>query len=142
MWRNQPVSVVNRTKKMLATLSEWDGRLSDPNSQEAQQPDYCKNPYRSLKPQYLVFVRICTHLGCVPDFKPKFPDPAVMKNWLGGYLCPCHGSHYDFSARVLKGQPAPLNMVVPPYHYKSGTVVEVGVDPSDDELKKLKAQAA
>lgn len=142
LWRNQPIFLVNRTKALLANLEKWTPRLSDPKCEQVQQPAYCKNPHRSIKPEYLVMIGICTHLGCSPDLKAKFPDSKVDSNWLGGYLCPCHGSKYDISGRVLKGQPAPLNMVIPSYHYKSDTVVEIGVDPSEDELKKIKAHAA
>lgn len=140
-WRNQPIAVSNRTPEQLKTLSEWGNRLSDPDSDQPQQPAYCKNAARAIKPQYLVMILICTHLGCVPDFKPKFPDASLTNDWLGGYHCPCHGSFYDVSGRVLKDQPAPLNMVVPPYHYVSDTVVEVGVDPSETELKQIESLA-
>ncbi len=131
LWRSQPVWVLNRSKTMLASLPKWDPRLSDPKCEQPQQPAYCKNEHRSIKPEYLVMIGICTHLGCVPDLKEKAPDVKVDAHWLGGYLCPCHGSKYDLSGRVLQGQPAPLNMVVPPHHYKSDTVVEIGVNPSD-----------
>lgn len=129
VWRSQPIAVVNRTKVLLENLKKVAPRLADPECEQPQQPEYCKNTYRSIKPQYLVMILICTHLGCVPDIKTKFPDPSVAPDWLGGYLCPCHGSKYDLSGRVFKTQPAPLNMVVPPYHYVSDTVVEIGVDP-------------
>ncbi|HEU0195680.1 MAG TPA: ubiquinol-cytochrome c reductase iron-sulfur subunit [Nevskiaceae bacterium] len=142
VWRNQPIAVVNRTPTMLSNLAKWDPRLSDPKCEQDQQPAYCKNEYRAIKPQFLVMILICTHLGCVPDYKPKFPDPSITSDWLGGYHCPCHGSKYDLSGRVLKGQPAPLNMVIPPYHYKTDTVVEVGVNPSDAELKKAAVKHA
>ena len=130
-WRSQPVWVLNRSKDMLASLPKVDPRLADPKCEQAQQPEYCKNEHRSIKPEYLVMIGICTHLGCSPGLKEKTPDPAVDPHWLGGYLCPCHGSKYDLSGRVFSGQPAPLNMVVPPHHYKSDSVVEIGVDPSD-----------
>ncbi|TAM12254.1 MAG: ubiquinol-cytochrome c reductase iron-sulfur subunit [Nevskiaceae bacterium] len=142
VWRNQPVWVLNRTPKMLETLPKWDPRLSDPECKQNQQPAYCQNEHRSIKPQYLVMIGICTHLGCSPHLKAKFPDPTVQENWLGGYLCACHGSKYDLSGRVEKDQPAPLNMVVPPYRYKSDTVIQIGVDPSAEELKNLNAHAA
>lgn len=130
-WRSQPVWALNRSKKMRESLSEWGSRLSDPKCEQAQQPAYCKNEYRSIKPRWLIMIGICTHLGCVPDLKEKAPDPAVDADWHGGYLCPCHGSKYDLSGRVLRGQPAPLNMVVPPYHYVTDTLVEIGVNPGE-----------
>lgn len=136
LWRSQPIALVNRTPVLLANLKKVVPRLADPNSDQPQQPDYCKNNYRSIKPEYLVMVLICTHLGCVPDIKTKIPDPSVAPDWLGGYLCACHGSKYDLSGRVFQGQPAPVNMVVPPYHYISDTVVEIGVDPSKAEISK------
>lgn len=141
VWRSQPICIVNRTPVLLANLKKVVPRLADPNSDQPQQPSYCKNTYRSIKEEYLVMILICTHLGCVPDIKTKFPDPSVAPDWLGGYLCPCHGSKYDLSGRVFEGQPAPLNMVVPPYHYVSDTVVEVGVNPDKEEISKLTRSA-
>ena len=125
-WRGQPIWVIRRTKEMLDKLKDLDKLLRDPNSEENQQPKYADNAYRSIKPEYLVVVGVCTHLGCVPLYKPELGslDPA----WQGGFFCPCHGSKYDLAGRVYKGVPAPLNLVVPPYMYQGETVIVVGED--------------
>ncbi|MDE2148276.1 MAG: ubiquinol-cytochrome c reductase iron-sulfur subunit [Gammaproteobacteria bacterium] len=134
-WRKQPVWVLSRTSSMLASLNQVTPRLADPKSEQPQQPDYCKNEYRAIKPEYLVMIGICTHLGCSPKLKAQAPDPAVDPHWLGGYLCPCHGSKYDLSGRVFTGQPAPLNMVVPPNRYANDTLVVIGEDPHENKSK-------
>jgi ubiquinol-cytochrome c reductase iron-sulfur subunit len=131
MWRGKPVFIVNRTPAALKALQEPQlvSQLADPNSQERQQPPYAQNWHRSAKPEYLVLVGICTHLGCIPKF---FPDPNPTDptpNWPGGYFCPCHGSKYDLSGRVFKGVPAPYNLPVPPYQYASDTALRVGENP-------------
>ena len=132
-WRGQPVFVVNRTKAMLAVLPTLASRLVDPLSEQPQQPAYCKNIDRSIKPEYLVVIGICTHLGCSPNYMPKLGvanagAAGLGADWPGGWLCPCHGSRYDLSARVFKNMPAPLNMLVPPYKYLSDTRIMVGDD--------------
>jgi ubiquinol-cytochrome c reductase iron-sulfur subunit len=126
-WRSKPVWIVRRTQAMLDTLPTLKSRLRDPNSLvETQQPTYCQNIYRSIKPEYLVAVGICTHLGCVPTYRP---DPGSLAvDWPGGFYCPCHGSQFDLSGRVFKGVPAPTNLEIPPYHYVSDTVILVGED--------------
>lgn len=129
-WRGQPVIVLKRTKEMLATLPKMDPRVSDPESEKSEQPSYCKNEHRSIKPEIFVWVDICTHLGCSPEVKQdKGSDQGMPADWPGGLLCPCHGSHYDLAARVWKDQPAPLNMAIPPYRFVSDTVIRVGEDP-------------
>ncbi|HET8554095.1 MAG TPA: ubiquinol-cytochrome c reductase iron-sulfur subunit [Rhodanobacteraceae bacterium] len=133
-WRGLPIFVVNRTKDQIATLSTKDveSRLRDPNSDEtSQQPAYCKNVTRSIKPEWLVMIGICTHLGCSPDFKPKIGPEPFDPDWKSGFLCPCHKSRYDIAGRVYQGVPAPLNMVIPPYHFIDDTHVEIGVDPKN-----------
>lgn len=128
-WQGKPVWVVNRTKEMLAMLPKNDPNLQDPKSEEPQQPDYCKNETRSIKPEFLVVVGICTHLGCSPTFRKEVGAADLGgASWLGGWFCPCHGSKYDLAARIYKGMPAPLNMVVPPYKYLSDTRILVGED--------------
>lgn len=126
-WRGKPVWVVRRTKKMLETLEEAVPLLRDPDCKEPQQPAYCQNKYRSIEPAILVMVGICTHLGCVPDYRPK-ADKGLLD--YPGFHCPCHGSKYDISGRVYSGVPAPLNMVVPDYHYVKDDLIQVGVAPS------------
>jgi ubiquinol-cytochrome c reductase iron-sulfur subunit len=128
-WRGKPVWVVNRTKEMLDGLSKIDGQLTDPNSEQPQQPEYCKNATRSIKPEYLVAVGICTHLGCSPSEKLKLgADSGLGADWPGGFFCPCHGSRFDLAARVFKNVPAPTNLVIPPHQYLSDTRLLIGVD--------------
>ncbi len=130
-WRGKPVWVLYRSENMLQTLQS-DGlrrRLLDPDSSVAtQQPAYARNALRSRRPDYFVVIGICTHLGCVPLFRPEVAAADLGPDWPGGYFCPCHGSRFDFAGRVFKNVPAPSNLVVPPYHYLSNTLIEVGVD--------------
>lgn len=129
-WRGKPVWVLRRNQQMLKVLPELDSRLKDPGSDElTQQPAYAKNPTRSINPEYMVMVGICTHLGCSPTYRPEFAPPDLGPQWKGGFFCPCHGSMYDLAGRVFNGVPAPSNLVVPPYHFVSATRLLVGVDP-------------
>lgn len=130
LWRSRPIFVVNRTAPELKKLQEPQaaGRLKDPDSDADQQPDYAKNWHRSIKPEYLILVGICTHLGCIPEFKPQ-PGGFLGPSWPGGYFCPCHGSRYDLAGRVFNGVPAPYNLPVPPYHFISDKVVRIGENP-------------
>lgn len=129
-WRGLPIFVVNRTAQQLAGLPAQDPRLKDPKSQNTdQQPKYAQNGYRSIKPEWLVVIGICTHLGCVPDYKGEVRAEPFDPDWKGGFFCPCHKSRYDMAARVYDGVPAPANMVVPPYHFIDDTHVQIGVDP-------------
>jgi len=128
-WRGKPVWVVNRTKEMLDLMAKHDGKLTDSASENAaQQPDYCKNPHRSIKPEYLIVVGICTHLGCSPTFRKEVGPADLGSDWPGGWFCPCHGSRFDLAARVFNGSPAPTNLVIPPHQYLSDTKVLIGVD--------------
>ena len=126
-WQGKVVLILRRDKQELKTLEGHDNILSDPQSNEEQQPDYAKNEYRSRKPEYLIVQGWCTHLGCVPTYyrKGEFPE---IPDWQGGFICPCHGSRYDLSGRVFKGMPAPLNLIVPPYKYLSDSEVLIGDD--------------
>ena len=128
-WRSQPVFVVNRTPEQLEWLPKQDPLLRDPKSNESEQPKYCQNATRSIKPEWMVLIGICTHLGCVPDYKGEVKPEPFDPNWKGGFYCPCHHSRYDIVARVYQGVPAPLNMVVPPYHFVDDTHIQIGVDP-------------
>lgn len=129
-WRGLPVFVVNRTPAQLAALPGEDSQLRDPNSDEtSQQPAYAKNPTRSIKPEWLVMVAICTHLGCVPDYVGEIKPEPFDPHWKGGFFCPCHKSRYDMAGRVFDGVPAPLNMLIPPYHFVDDTHIQIGVDP-------------
>lgn len=127
-WRGQPVWVLHRTAQMLARLGQHDERLRDPRSDAPQQPGYARNATRSIKPQYLVAVGICTHLGCIPHYRPDVAPADLGPEWSGGFFCPCHGSKYDLAGRVFKNVPAPLNLVIPPHRYLSDTQVLIGED--------------
>jgi ubiquinol-cytochrome c reductase iron-sulfur subunit len=129
-WRGKPVWIVNRTKAMLATLPTLDKQLVDPDSKNTdQQPAYATNKTRSIKPELLVLVGICTHLGCSPSQKFQVgPASGMGDDWQGGFFCPCHGSKFDLAGRVFKGVPAPTNLVVPPYLFVSDTRILLGVD--------------
>ena len=131
LWRSRPIFIVHRTPDQIATLkADKDaGQLRDPNSSADQQGAYAKNVYRSIKPELLVLVGICTHLGCVPEFTPQ--PGSIDPNWPGGYFCPCHGSRYDLAGRVFQNVPAPYNLPVPPYHFVSDTVIRIGENPPD-----------
>jgi len=126
-WRGKVVWIINRTKPMLDSLPKLDARLADPHSEVPQQPPYCKNEHRSIKPEYLVAVGICTHLGCSPTYRPEVAPGDLGPDWLGGFFCPCHQSKFDLAGRVYKGVPAPTNLVVPPHKYQSDTTIVVGV---------------
>jgi len=128
-WRRQPVWVLRRTPEMLETLALLTDALRDPDSRvETQQPDYARNAYRSIRPEYLVVVAICTHLGCVPTFRPEVAPADLGPSWLGGYFCPCHGSRFDLAGRVFQGVPAPTNLVIPPYRFIGDTLIATGID--------------
>lgn len=127
-WRGKPVWIVRRTPEMVASLDKVAGDLRDPESAEPQQPDYAKNTARSIKPDVLVMVGSCTHLGCSPTFRPDHPAPEIHSNWQGGFFCPCHGSMFDLAGRVYKGVPAPLNLVVPPHRYEGDNTLIIGED--------------
>ncbi len=132
-WRGKPVWVLNRTKAMLASLNETQDLVADPDSQRPgsfPNPPYAENQWRSIKPEYLVLIGICTHLGCVPIEKLATGggDASLPADWHGGFLCPCHGSLFDLAGRVYKNKPAPDNLQVPPYEYTSDTHLLIGVD--------------
>jgi ubiquinol-cytochrome c reductase iron-sulfur subunit len=128
-WRGQPVWVVHRTREMIDSLPRLDGMVADPKSSMPMQPDYAKNEARSIKPEYLVLVGICTHLGCSPSQKlAPGAESGLGDDWPGGFFCPCHGSKFDLAGRVYKGVPAPANLKVPPYAYLSDTRLLIGKD--------------
>ena len=126
-WRGKPVWIIRLTKEMSESLTKQDDKLSDPMLEVAQQPDYCKNSTRSIKPDLVVMVGLCTHLGCSPT--PKLQaDGDMGTDWAGGFFCPCHGSKFDLAGRVFKGSPAPTNLVVPPHKYLSESMLLIGDD--------------
>ncbi len=129
-WRGKPVWIVRRTPEQLAALPKLDPLLADPKSQRNPgelTPPYARNEYRSIKPEILVAVGICTHLGCSPidKFVPG-PQPSLPDDWAGGFLCPCHGSTFDMAGRVYKDKPAPDNLEVPPHVYLSDSRILIG----------------
>ena len=127
-WRGKPVWLVNRTERMLEALPTVDDELRDPASEESEQPEYAQNEHRSRKPELLVMVGICTHLGCSPTYRPEVAPADLGADWKGGFFCPCHGSRFDMAGRVYQSVPAPTNMVIPPYKFLSDTRVLVGDD--------------
>ena len=127
-WRGKPVWIVNRTEKNLQDLPTLDGQLADPSSENQQQPEYCKNPVRSLKERYLVAIGICTHLGCSPTYRPDVAPADLGNAWMGGFFCPCHGSRFDLAGRVYSGVPAPSNLEIPRHQYISDTRILIGQD--------------
>ncbi|MEI6227166.1 MAG: hypothetical protein RL063_1734 [Pseudomonadota bacterium] len=127
-WRGKPVWIINRTDEMTAELAHHNDQLSDPSCEvTSQQPSYCKNENRAIKPNLAVIVGICTHLGCSPTAKLQ-ANGDMGANWTGGFFCPCHGSKFDLAGRVFKGSPAPINLVVPPYKYLTENTLLIGVD--------------
>ena len=130
-WRGKPVWIVRRTPEQLATLKTVEPQLADPASNRTQYPtpDYAKNEHRSIKPEFFVGVGICSHLGCSPSdkFTPG-AQPSLPDDWVGGFLCPCHGSTFDLAGRVYKNKPAPDNLEVPPHMYLSDSTLLIGED--------------
>ena len=131
-WRGKPVWIVKRTPEQLAELPKLDGQLADPASKRNPAeltPEYARNEWRSIKPEVLVAVGICSHLGCSPSDKfVAGPQPSLPDDWKGGFLCPCHGSTFDMAGRVFKNKPAPDNLEVPPHMYLSETKLLIGED--------------
>ncbi|MFT5033961.1 MAG: ubiquinol-cytochrome c reductase iron-sulfur subunit [Bacteroidia bacterium] len=128
-WRGKPVYVLRRTKAQVEELSSINEYLKDPLSKISDQPEYVEGEGRSIKPEYLVLVGLCTHLGCAPKHRPEVGTPDLGgEAWLGGFFCPCHGSRFDLAGRVYKGVPASANLIVPPYSYESEKVIVIGVD--------------
>jgi ubiquinol-cytochrome c reductase iron-sulfur subunit len=125
-WRSMPIWIIYRDQAMLDTLFKLTDTLRDPLCEQDQQPSYCKNTHRSIKPQFYIAIGICTHLGCVPTYRPD--HASVSPDWLGGFYCPCHGSRYDLAGRVYKDVPAPLNLKIPRHMYVSDTEIMIGQD--------------
>lgn len=131
-WRGKPVWIVRRTPEQLAALPKIDPELADPKSErkvDELTPPYARNEHRSIKPEVLVAVGICSHLGCSPSdkFQPG-AQPSLPDDWAGGFLCPCHGSTFDMAGRVFKNKPAPDNLEVPPHMYLSDSRILIGED--------------
>lgn len=129
IWRGKPVWLIRRNEATLGDLASNVTLLADPDSDvTAQQPDYAKNEGRSRKPEMLITIGICTHLGCSPTYIPDLGDVSMGADWKGGFYCPCHGSRFDMAGRVFKNVPAPTNLEVPPHFYKSDDLVLIGED--------------
>ena len=123
-WQGKPVWVVRRDAKALASLSKMTDNLRDADSDKSIQPDYARNEHRSIKPEYLILIGICTHLGCSPKYRPNM----IEANFMGGFFCVCHGSKFDFAGRVYSGVPAPTNLTVPPHYYIDDGLILIGED--------------
>jgi len=129
MWRGKPVWVLRRTQEMLQLMAGASAQLADPNSEvTGQQPDYARNELRSIKPEILVVLGVCTHLGCAPIERFDVAPEDLGSDWVGGFYCPCHGSKFDLSGRVYAGVPAPTNLQVPPHRYLGEDLILVGDD--------------
>ncbi len=129
VWRGKPVWVLRRDKSMLTRLADENlGMLKDADSNESNQPPYAKNATRALRPDYLVVIGVCTHLGCVPLERFDVAPADLGPDWVGGFYCPCHGSRFDLAARVMNGSPAPTNLEIPPYRFVGDQLIVVGED--------------
>jgi ubiquinol-cytochrome c reductase iron-sulfur subunit len=129
-WRKKQIYVVKRTPEMLASLNGHDGQLKDAKSEESDQPAYAKNEARSIKPEVLVLIGTCTHLGCLPKTRFTPGDTTISPDWPGGFFCPCHGSKFDLAGRVFQGSPASVNLRIPPYSFEGDSKLVIGVDPA------------
>ena len=129
-WRGKPVWGLRRTEEMIAGLDEVQGLLADPDSEISEQPEYARNEVRAIRPEFLVVLGVCTHLGCAPIERFRAGDAELGADWPGGFYCPCHGSKFDLAGRVFKGVPAPTNLVVPPYAFVDDNHILVGQDQS------------
>ena len=127
-WCGKPVWILRRDDAAIDGLSELDEDVKDPMSEAQQQPFYARNEYRSQRPEYLIVLGLCTHLGCSPNYIRKTETHPIFDDWRGGFFCPCHFSSFDLAGRVFKGVPAPTNLVVPPHQYLSDTRVLIGDD--------------
>ncbi len=130
-WRGQPVWILHRTPEMLNDIKASDAKVADPRSERKPDeltPEYARNEFRSRKPEYLVVVGICTHLGCSPTDRLKAEPEPFDPEWKGGFYCPCHGSLFDLAGRVYKNKPAPDNLKIPPHKYLSDGRILIGVD--------------
>jgi ubiquinol-cytochrome c reductase iron-sulfur subunit len=128
IWRGRPVWVLRRTSEMLERMDAAKAVLRDPDSRESEQPDYARNPHRSIRPGILVVVGNCTHLGCAPIERFEVGAADLGADWPGGFFCPCHGSKFDLAGRVFAGVPAPTNLPIPPYRFVGDNLVLIGDD--------------
>lgn len=127
-WQGKPVWILRRDQKALDAITELREEVKDPESSVEQQPEYAKNEYRSINPEYLIVIGLCTHLGCSPKFVRARDKHGLGSEWKGGFFCPCHGSRFDLAGRVFKSVPAPTNMIVPPHQFLSDSRILIGDD--------------
>ena len=127
-WRGRPIFVIKRGDDALGALNDNPSRLSDPNSDEPEQPAYAKNEFRSRRPDLMVLVGLCPHLFCSPTPHIELKPEPFDTDWKGGFFCPCHGSRFDLAGRVYSGSPASRNMQVPPHSFEGDNVLIIGVD--------------
>jgi ubiquinol-cytochrome c reductase iron-sulfur subunit len=128
-WRGKPVYIIRRTDEAIAGLKKVVDDVSDPDSLNDQQPSYAQNATRSRRPEFMIMLGVCTHLGCAPQFRPEVGAKDLGgDSWQGGFFCACHGSKFDLAGRVYKSVPAPLNLQVPPHTYVTDTMIVVGID--------------
>lgn len=128
VWRGQPVWVLHRSPEMLQRLANEKAGLKDKDSVESTQPEYARNATRALRPEYLVVIGNCTHLGCAPLERFEVAPADLGPDWVGGFFCPCHGSKFDLAARVMDGSPAPTNLAIPPYRFVGDDLIIIGED--------------
>jgi ubiquinol-cytochrome c reductase iron-sulfur subunit len=129
-WRGKPVYVVRRTEKAVSELGKHESQLSDPKSEEPQQPEYATNQHRSIKPEFMVALGVCTHLGCAPTYR-KGDFSEIVEGVTDGFFCPCHGSKFDMAGRVFSGVPAPTNLMVPEHSFPKEDTLLIGVSQGD-----------
>jgi ubiquinol-cytochrome c reductase iron-sulfur subunit len=127
-WQGKPVWIIRRDEKILSDLETLNAEVRDPQSDVDQQPPYAKNTYRSRKPEFLVVIGLCTHLGCSPNYFTAEDQQDLGPGWKGGFFCPCHGSRFDLAGRVYKSVPAPTNLVVPPHRFVTDNRILIGDD--------------
>lgn len=131
IWRKQPIWIIRRTPEMVQQLEQEADYLRDPHSDLAQQPAFARNAHRSLRPEFLVLVGVCTHLGCNPTYRPDAAPRDLGATWPGGFFCACHGSRFDMAGRVYSNVPANANLRVPPYRFVSDTRILIGELPEE-----------
>ena len=133
IYRGKPVWILRRGKETLANINELSASVLDPQSDSSNQPEYCKNPTRSVegKEEFFITISLCTHLGCIPQYRPEVSPQAFDANWKGGLYCACHGSLYDLAGRVYPGVPAPRNLDIPKYAFLGNNKLVIGLDPSE-----------
>ena len=127
-WRGRPIFVVKRSEALLSALNEDPDRLTDPDSQEPEQPAYAQNEFRARRPDVMVLVGLCPHLFCSPTPHIELKAQPFDEEWRGGFFCPCHGSRFDLAGRVYSGSPSSRNMEVPPHTFEDDNVLIIGID--------------